>query len=988
MTPYGAHWADVLTLRDEVRRTDGSVDELQMSLAKAAYQTVPVPYARCDYYTDITQPTPLLVDFFAQVGRRLGTGGSAARACFHLDQGMGGGKSHALVGLWHMITSPEVFLASELGQAVTAEAAAGGAALDLDTVIPAVLIGDSMSPGRTDPRFGPATDLFGRLLWLMFAGHPDRMGRWRHYVDLGANKATLQAAFAEAAQPVLIIIDELMDYAMQLSDETAIGGLPGEQAFLNALTDAVDDQPQVALVVVLIRSDMDEKGYRPAAADLREYLAPRLVRNGTTVTVTEPADFAEIIRRRLFERANPEPAARAVAGAYLAAADEAWTTQVYGRLGAGRTLGQLPERTVGTYPFHPDLFDLVTKEWSKVQAFQRVRSTVAIFAKTALHWATQHEAGRYAPDLIGPGDLPLHTNALGELLSSGVLAGSARAVQGFRAVASTDIIRSGGGDGTAFRLDVTLASDGVSAGQPTPALRMATACFIYSLVPRASAERGATKAELVAALSGPGVPFTGAEEAFNALIAGPVRGGLGALERTKPAGGRGAERFYLSIKQTLNMYHANAMTMVSHDQALERVWSRAQQLAVKGGFREPLAIDQSTDGRTAVADCFADTDSQENRLVLLDPRRWTLLNGRDRATREDLDIVFGVRQGLSSTYAASMVVALVNTQRRVRARDRARELLAWESVVTQLDPEADDYTEARSRRDESRAKLDADIRRAYQHYAYLLRKSDGQAVEYRTVPDGKTSLSGPEVWADLVSAHRAVGKGSLSADYVGQLIREGGFDRDLTPRELFALPYSDPNWPLIASTEDLRAALFTLATGPEWMLTDSDGSEIRPATPGQIQHGSMHQSLRPRPLPKPVLPVPSDPGPANVRLTHALFPPAGADGVDGDPSVGSTDARGGSGAAPGTGSGSTTYEITKLRMPLSSLSDESRRDTVWRLLRELANLVDPSRAGILDVQMIGLDIQLTARAGDTAKLVALARALPNLATTVREEDGF
>ena len=35
-----AHWANVLNLRDEVRRTDGSVGELQMSLAKAVYQTV------------------------------------------------------------------------------------------------------------------------------------------------------------------------------------------------------------------------------------------------------------------------------------------------------------------------------------------------------------------------------------------------------------------------------------------------------------------------------------------------------------------------------------------------------------------------------------------------------------------------------------------------------------------------------------------------------------------------------------------------------------------------------------------------------------------------------------------------------------------------------------------------------------------------------------------------------------------------------------
>src|SRR4051794_22771828 len=39
-----ARWTEVLHLRDEVRHSDGSVGELQMSLAKAVYQTVPVPY--------------------------------------------------------------------------------------------------------------------------------------------------------------------------------------------------------------------------------------------------------------------------------------------------------------------------------------------------------------------------------------------------------------------------------------------------------------------------------------------------------------------------------------------------------------------------------------------------------------------------------------------------------------------------------------------------------------------------------------------------------------------------------------------------------------------------------------------------------------------------------------------------------------------------------------------------------------------------------
>ncbi|MFI1996452.1 DUF499 domain-containing protein [Actinoplanes sp. NPDC020271] len=605
-----------------------------------------------------------------------------------------------------------------------------------------------------------------------------------------------------------------------------------------------------------------------SAAPHPGYLAARLQRNGETVTVTDPADFAQIIRRRLFTRTSIDAAARAAAGAYVDTANDVWITHVYSKLGSGRSLSRLVDRVIETYPFHPDLFELVAKEWSKVQAFQRVRSTVAIFARTALYWINEHKEGRWAPDLIGPGDIPVHTDSLEALLSSGILAGNVRAIQGFRAVANTDVVRSSGGSGTAFNLDAVLETNGVNAGQPAPAVRMATACFAYSLVPRAQGARGATKAELIAALSGPGVPYPAAEEVFNALIAGPVQGGLGALEHTRPANSKGTDRFYLSIKQTLGMYHSSAMTMTSNEIALDRIWKRAQDLASKAPFSGQHFVEATGDHSTASAAAIAAEDGPENRLLVLDPRQWTLLNGKDTSTRSDLDVAFGVKPGLAPTFAASMVAVLVNTQRRARARDRAKDVLAWERVVDQLDPSDEDRTEARIRRDAARNKLDAEIKWAYQHYAYLLRTSNGLAVQYKSIADGKTALAGRDVWDELVATGRAVAPGALASEYVSQLIASGGFGRHLTPKELFALPYSNPEWPLIADPDDLRQALFQVATSKEWMLADSDGNEVRPSSPSQIQPASMQQLLRPRPTTTPAATVPSQ---RNTQ-EHALPP--------------------------------------------------------------------------------------------------------------------
>ena len=73
-----AGWADVLKLRDEVVATDGRSAVADESV-KAVYQTVPVPYAKVDYYADITQPTPRLVGFLGRVARRLGVTGWTPR---------------------------------------------------------------------------------------------------------------------------------------------------------------------------------------------------------------------------------------------------------------------------------------------------------------------------------------------------------------------------------------------------------------------------------------------------------------------------------------------------------------------------------------------------------------------------------------------------------------------------------------------------------------------------------------------------------------------------------------------------------------------------------------------------------------------------------------------------------------------------------------------------------------------------------------------
>ncbi|WP_448002694.1 DUF499 domain-containing protein [Agromyces bauzanensis] len=937
------HWVDVLTLRPEVRSTEGSVGELQMSLHKVAFGSVDVPYRKPAYYSDITQPTPNLVGFLGTIARRLGSA-TETRALFHLDQGMGGGKSHALVGLFHMAAHASEFFATPLGKAVAEEARSGGVDVDLAGAKVVSLTADHFSPGKRSDAFGPATTLFERFVWSLVSGNMDD---YQRYVAMGPNKSTLQQALTEAGEPVLVLLDELMDYVMQLSDASVVSTMPGEKAFLNSLMDACDDVPHVAFVVVMIRSEYDERGYPFQAQDFRDYVSARLERNGRTVAVTEAQDFAAIIRRRLFEQHEDLPAV-ALAQSFTTGLDAQWK-DVYDRLGANRGTIGFPDRVVAVYPFHPELMRVVREEWAQVQGFQRVRSTVAIFARTVLHWVTEHQEGRWAPALIGPGDIPL-TMALEEVLSSGLLLGNDRAIQGYRAVASTDITSTDGSGGRAVGIDQTLRDAAVDAHQPAPATRMATALLTYSLVGRAQARRGATKAELLASIHEPGgVPFTAAEEVFNALTDDT---GLGALELTTAP--NAPARYYLSIKQTLRMYFTAAAALVTGDDRETLVWNVAQRLANKGVFDDVVCVERPAKEGTPLSQVFAQVDSTTNRLVVLDPRRWTLLNGKDSASREDIRALLG--QGpdaVTVDNAASCVVACVNTQRRKTAYSRAADVLAWRYVLRQLDDDTDgEVSEAKSKLAEAETRLNTEVAKAFQHYAYLLREGDGLVVEFKRFDDdARTALRGSDVWTQLVADARATVTGSLGGAYLAALLAT--FDRDLTPSEIVRAFYKNPSFPLVPSTDEIRTAIYQLVAQGEWELADAQGHPLVVTSAGQIQINSINQTLRRR--------AASAPGHEDAADT-AQATTAEASGLDGTITDGITTAT-----STTTTPGPVEYKRYRVLLANRSITSEEARDKVWQLLRELSKVVDPA-SNHLDHQLISLDVTLTTAAGDVLGL--------------------
>jgi hypothetical protein len=930
-------------MRRELVDAAGELGGLQMSLFNAVYQTQDVPYRDPAYYGEITQPTPGLVRFLAKIAHRLGSE-RAIRALFHLDQGMGGGKSHALVGVYHMANSPEAFFATEIGERVRQEAEElAGTSFDLGDVRTIVLSADNMSPGVASPEFGPATSLFERFLWGLFDG--DR-SLYDEYQARGSDKRALSDALAAAGKPVLILLDELMDYALRLSDAENLGRMPGEEAFLNSLMDAVDEQPRVAFVVVMIRSELEETSYGRAASEFRDYIAARLERNGETVSVSDAQDFAAIIRRRLFERAEAEGIVEEVATRWTQAADDAWRENVFDRLPGDRGLSRFAERLSGTYPFHPDLMDLVRDDWARRAGFQRVRSTVSIFAQTAFYWGSEHRSESWSPELIGLGDIPLET-AAEYVLSSGLLHGNDRAVQGYRQVAAADIISKDSSSGRAAELDLELADEyGGTPPLPRGAVRMATALFLSSLVPRAQAKRGATRPELLSSVYVPGAAFADADEVFVGLTG--EEAGLGALDVIQGRGGNTPTRYQLSIAQTLRMFFRQARDAVSPDERDTYIWDRVEQVASTGRFdRSVLVPAPHVDANPTRGEIFGEVDQQTtNRLVVLDPRRWSLRNGSDGTTKDEIDALFG--QGpdaLPFDNAASCVVACINTQGREAVRKRAAEALAYRAVLKMLDPDDELRAEATERLREIERRVDEDLKRAFRHFAYLTRDAQQRVhVEWQNLDEGQgSSLLGNYVWESLASAQRASNPGQLSGSYLVRLLDVN--QRPFSLREIARRFWQDPSFPLVPSEADVRRAIFEALELPHpdgWEIVGPTGDILTIMDPSLLALGAMDQIVQPKSA----------------------------------PIAGEEEAADDEGKVPGGGSPpereERVYKRYRLRLEPRSVTQREARQQVWHLASGIADALDTASG--VDVQLVQAEVMITAAEDSLVDLSSKAEA--------------
>ena len=837
MTSASAPWWEVISLRDEVTSSGGAIDDVQMSLHNAVFGKEGVgagltPYSDAAYFGSITHPTGNLVELMARVAVRLGVPGSTqTSAMWRLDQAMGGGKSHGLIGLWHLAAHPQELAATDLGTEVMAAAediaGPGAVRADLGNPICVVLDCDNTTADAED--FGPASQLGERFLWRLFDKDGHRYDAFKGHLT---NKAKVAEALSSTDRPVLILIDEIMDY-IRVAAASDRDGAALDMAFLRALLDVVNDVPNCAAVVVMIASDKDNMVMNEAGAAHRAEMEDLLTRNARTTAVTGGGDFAEIIQRRLFtERPSPEVTG-ATADRFLDEMSGAWEAKVFKKLG-GWSKSEFRGQVGRCYPFHPDLIALAEDEWAQHAGFQRVRSIIRVFASAAHEQARRAGSGEWAPELIDSGDLPLQSNQLREsLLSSGLVADE-KTQANLREVASVDIVDQHNPDrGAASRLDAA-REEGWRGSNPRAAERMATALFVRSLCPRSGGARGATEAELFAASFVPGGAYgTGDAETVAAELL-ETEAGAASVD-SLPGRGGAPKRWVFETRKTLAMLTRAEKKTVSDRDRDRAITERAFALASSGPFDSIVQADggDAPDGGASAQACRevlsqAGIDNKhQTRLVVLDSRWFSLFNGDDSATREATTAAMGVGPNpMSVQWASSAVFACANTAVRAQARGLASEWIARQRVAEHPAVKADEDMHKQAQEDarEAKKRLDGMVRQCYKHVIYLAPKGDYERdIEFvRLRKDTQSALNGSDVWEELRERRKAFNPGEFNRKVLLHNLRDNDYGCPISEiRDGF---WSNPHKPLLPTgASELQDAIYDAIAKGDIELVNPDG---------------------------------------------------------------------------------------------------------------------------------------------------------------------
>ena len=351
-------------------RLDESV--FAANLSEVALESGPDVYTNPSLFFAKTFVTDGLRDISKRVVRAL-NGEESENRVISLQTGFGGGKTHTLISLYHIVRSGRRLAAIANGSEILGTDVAPN--FDSAKVVVFTNNTTDVSQGRDTLDGLKIKTLWGEIAYQLGGKDAYEMIR-QNDEDRIAPSASLIKPILEACKPSLILIDELADYCVKASGISVGGGTLFNQtnSFIQTLTEVVASVPKTVLIVTLPAS-ATEVAASAIGQEVLSSLETRVVRVGTSVKPVDDEEIFEVVRRRLFERIIDPEMIDAVAKQY-----QSMYHNRRSDLPAQADNVAYANKIRKSYPFHPELVDMFRLRWGNDPRFQRTRGVLRLLA--------------------------------------------------------------------------------------------------------------------------------------------------------------------------------------------------------------------------------------------------------------------------------------------------------------------------------------------------------------------------------------------------------------------------------------------------------------------------------------------------------------------------------------------------------------------------------------------------------------------------------
>ena len=400
-------WRDVIRPNTDVIEGTFRKSEFAADLQEVFEGKAKTPeYGETEIFFNQTYITPGLRELLVNTLQRLGSKGG--NPVIQLKTGFGGGKTHSLIALYHLIKGINILrelpaegeyarLRKEIEDIL--EEAEWDTDTPLNTNI-SVLVGTYLS--TTDADETKQGDPLNTL-WGMMA---DQLGGQDGYniIRKAAREGTapggkqLDALFKHVG-PSVILIDELVAYARNVQGVTQ----ESIYTFFQNLTESVNRSQNVTLVATLPEGQVQAGGEGGMTAlDTLESILERI--DAVSIPL-EAGNAFEVVRRRLFSSEIDETERDLTCEAFRKMYQNSRNEYPEG-VNDQRYL----QRMKDCYPIHPEVFDRLSQDWAVISGFQRTRGVLRMMATCISRLYQEQDPSL----LIMPANLTLDDPALSD----------------------------------------------------------------------------------------------------------------------------------------------------------------------------------------------------------------------------------------------------------------------------------------------------------------------------------------------------------------------------------------------------------------------------------------------------------------------------------------------------------------------------------------------------------------------------------------------